>query len=246
MDAIKYPKNSYSTQSAFTLIELLTVIAIIAILAVILIPTLGRVRQVTDKANCASNLRQVGVGIITFASDNDGWLPGGVEPRGQWNLYGIQAYAGPQGWMEGGKPTQDLAAQIYRYVVGPETSSKLPLVEVLVCPGNRLATDAYAKGNSLSSYHTGTGVVVTGGEIKRPFGKATGTRAVNMSEVVSLSRSVALYDVDNEIQVNLGENARSDIPQHANEVHGNSRNFLYLDGHVEAQPLDYKPDWIKW
>jgi prepilin-type N-terminal cleavage/methylation domain-containing protein len=60
---------------AFTLIELLTVIAIIAILAGILIPVVGRVRDQARIAVCASNLRQVGVGLYLYASDNDDRLP---------------------------------------------------------------------------------------------------------------------------------------------------------------------------
>jgi|GEM_PF-4606080 len=61
--------------TAFTLIELLTVIAIIGILAAILIPVVGRVRDQARVAVCASNLRQVGVGVYLFAADNDDRLP---------------------------------------------------------------------------------------------------------------------------------------------------------------------------
>lgn len=62
-------------RSGFTLIELLTVIAIVGILAGIIIPVVGSVRTSAKRALSVSNLRQVGVGILAYAGDNQGRLP---------------------------------------------------------------------------------------------------------------------------------------------------------------------------
>lgn len=67
--------NVTKSSSAFTLIELLTVIAIIGVLAGILIPTVGRVREVAQRAADASNLREIGKAALLYAAERQDRLP---------------------------------------------------------------------------------------------------------------------------------------------------------------------------
>lgn len=55
----------------FTLVELLTVIAIIAVLGAILFPVFARARDQARKANCQSNLKQLGLALMMYSQDYD-------------------------------------------------------------------------------------------------------------------------------------------------------------------------------
>jgi prepilin-type N-terminal cleavage/methylation domain-containing protein len=71
----------------FSLVELIVVIGIIAVLVSILLPAVRAAHESSQRTQCASQLRQVGVALSMYTTANKGWLPAWsgwhTWPRGQ-------------------------------------------------------------------------------------------------------------------------------------------------------------------
>jgi prepilin-type N-terminal cleavage/methylation domain-containing protein/prepilin-type processing-associated H-X9-DG protein len=95
--------NATIQPRGFTLIELLVVIAIIAILAGMLLPGLANAKTKAVSVQCGSHLRQWGLALQLYATDNQDAIPrDGTDPAGQ--------YAVDTGVADGpGSPTDSMA-----------------------------------------------------------------------------------------------------------------------------------------
>ncbi len=83
----------HTRSRGFTLIELLVVIAIIAILAAILFPVFSRAREKARQTSCLSNLKQIGIGWMMYASDYDEMvMPVEIPSSGNVKYYWWTAY----------------------------------------------------------------------------------------------------------------------------------------------------------
>ncbi len=69
--------KSTPANRGFTLVELLVVLAVIAILAALLLPALSSAKADSKRIACISNLRQIGIAVRNYSTDDAGLIPYG-------------------------------------------------------------------------------------------------------------------------------------------------------------------------
>ena len=127
---------------AFTLIELLVVIGIIAILAAILLPAMAAAKNRAYRIQCASQMKQLGLGFNIFNSDHDDKFPPtayslNANAQLTWDDY-LNQYIG----------STDSDLDLLRGITAPD---KVP--PILRCPADRIPTTiSYAVDSQRRTY----------------------------------------------------------------------------------------------
>lgn len=188
---------------AFTLIELLVVIAIIAILAAILFPVFAQAKEAAKASAELSNLKQISLGVIQYAGDNDDAFPLAVQEMSvaaQQQIYvptTVTLGTTPAGivpWQEGIYPyTKN--RDIYTSPLVGTPSGTGPVKQFLqanyfgVVP--RASAMAYRDANSNFALKTPLANAGAGAYIDGPFGAAASTDAAasTVYNVSSLTQS---------------------------------------------------------
>ncbi len=134
--------TSGKRRSGFTLIELLVVIAVIAVLLAILLPSLRKVKVLTKRITCQSNLKQIATAWNMYLDDSDGCFYQGRNA----NLnYG--GWRGMTGWSP--RPLN----QYFNLPVDlPEELETKDNSKVFFCPADRGGVPGYAVQDKAYDY----------------------------------------------------------------------------------------------
>jgi len=222
-------------QRGFTLIELLAVIAIIGILAGLLWPALARAKQKATQVACMSNMKQIGHALQMYMDDNSDTLPG-------------PCFTGARASYDKSSGTE-LIYYIAKDLGSPSPSwvtGKPIIVEAFICPGYRHLAPSAASMEGRKCFLLNDDIDPNPGSRVPPFGypEILDNKGKKQEEIPPLKHSAlsrygtpvtlfAITDVDKINVPNPHVGWWSDLPY--KPVHGDVRNELYFDWHVDAK-----------
>lgn len=198
----------------FTLLEILVVLAVLGALVMLITSLFGRFLLRSDQTVCAANLRQVGAAVFLYVQDHDGDLPG-LGGSAQRAHYRNTTLASPSAMIDFLQP----------YLGIPEALTRDWLhAEMMSCPaGVKQINPQREIGVSHNQYFNHYTTWFAAGDRVRPFGymgKENPDFPWKLVNIIRPSETIALVD------------RFSVVP----EFHGDSRNVLFIDGHVKSLP----------
>jgi prepilin-type N-terminal cleavage/methylation domain-containing protein/prepilin-type processing-associated H-X9-DG protein len=212
----------------FTLIELLVVIAVIAILAALLLPALAAAKASARSAACKSNLRQLGIALISFTHDN-GHYPAG----GGWDAYFVR---GSYYWPATLLPSVSSNTVVFRC---PSTGPEFEWTTNRPSPTLRFPLNIGKESRFGYGYNE---YGVTRGGADRGLGGAGPGREIPESKVLSPADMIAIGDSDGNgvMDGNIAFQGlplylpgRPVLPLPPGNRHKGGANIVFCDGHIE-------------
>jgi len=218
------PRNtSRRSCAAFTMVELLITVAIIGILSALVLGGYKQSVGLANRAKCVGNLKAIGIAIAQYAGDNQGTLPGQCDNSIR-STYRIK--------------NNDLGAFLAPYWDLPPADTVTRDAPALMCPAWKTVMQmsqgkCYWNPSRLKGFVNESSPL----GVYSPFGKGQPDGLPMRMQVIQqipgfkATKQWMIQDFDqiNASTVNMPEQA-------AKPVHGNVRNVLFFDYHIESVP----------
>ncbi len=206
----------------FTLVELLVVVAILVIIASLIFAVYARSREKGRQTVCLSNLRQLGVALLSYAHDYGGCFP----PYRSQPLRPLETVEGCYHATDGTHEGTIFAPQLLVQSVNPYLKSQ----EVWFCPSDpyqRTSTFYWCVSHQYTSY-----VFDLRG---CRYLKDTGFRMDHPRAARSPSSYVLAYDPNFvwPSDWDFADSREAELHPKVGGNHFGGSNKLYLDGHVK-------------
>jgi len=170
----------------FTLIELLVVIAIIAILIALLVPAVQKVREAAARAQCANNLKQIGLALHNHHDSRKCFPPGNSKPNA------FSAHSAFLPYIEQGPLYSQIDfTKSYSVATGPMAVS----ISVLNCPSDPQTAVPVGWGGNSYAGNYGSGIT-WGGDASVSNGvfyHVTGTIGARFADITDGSSNTAAF-----------------------------------------------------
>lgn len=210
-----HSKRKSGQRASFTLIELLVVIAIIAILASMLLPALRQAKEKAHQASCSSNLKQIGLGFLSYIDNYEEWLP----PRTMGPGWGLPVCNFDQQWLEQLRRELDRADELWRCPGGnPEVGTCRGIVVSYGINERHVMRDC--NWSNRAPYGG------TSGMTKLPQFKRPSEVAVMMDLTHTNPRTVPI------IRCPKCDTTLRYFATYLSRRHSNGSNIMFIDGHV--------------
>lgn len=225
--------SAYRSALGFTLTELLVVILIIVVLAATTFSVTKRVMAKAHQAGCVAVMRQVGIATGAYITDHNDRMPGPLKLNGQLPNYT-------------NKSDITLDATLFSHI-GPylgleEKEVPTGLPDSLVCPAFRQRfpgwnADGTGKGGGNLGTPGGNGrvftmnqdLVLSGNRVFGPQGESDALKKTDTMTYTVVAAGTPRTPVSKIVMLMDFEPT----------IHGESRNYLFLDFHVETRPNSY-------
>lgn len=207
--------------AAFTLVELLVVIGILSVLSSLVFTGLKQARKVAYRADGTARMRQIGLAVQSYATDNDGSLPGPL-------------WSGQSPWYNSGDP-RSLGTQLWSYLGAPPPESWTQEAKLLAPKAYLLART----NSSAPSFIVDVAVKINNTSVS-PWGyQSAGSNTavpplrIPMLTEIGMTSIWALQDVDKtNPYVDASSSWLPSLP--SKPIYDSVRLVLYFDWHVAA------------